>query len=158
MNTVLQCLPSQVRNFIVLCLHGDKMIHHFLYYLTECWHNLNCGFENYAICKRSPGKTYIAAAPTVSPSGGCPANWTKLASRVRHRVYRLDQEHSKYWLILQLKETHRFIFLFLYSVTSLLIKRMRRGMVQGHTVRPWEEIWLQLTQNLHKVCAKCCNV
>uniref|UniRef100_A0A674PBS8 Mannose receptor, C type 1b n=1 Tax=Takifugu rubripes TaxID=31033 RepID=A0A674PBS8_TAKRU len=48
--------------------------------VTECWHNLNCGFENYAICKRSSGKTYIAAAPTVSPIGGCPANWTKLAS------------------------------------------------------------------------------
>lgn len=35
---------------------------------------------------------------------------------------------------------------------------MRRGMVRGHTVRLWEEIWFQLTQNLHKVCAKCCNV
>lgn len=98
--------------YFVYLFSGAKMTHHFLYYLTECWHNLNCGFENYAICKRSSGKTYIAAAPTVSPIGGCPENWTKLASGVRHPVHILHQEHSKYWLILQLKETHSIIYLF----------------------------------------------
>lgn len=95
MNTVLQCLPSLVRNFMVLCVQWC-CIFHFLYYPTELWHNLNCGFENYAICKRSSGKTYIAAAPTISPIGGCPTNWTKLASGVRYPVHILHQEHSKY--------------------------------------------------------------
>lgn len=29
---------------------------------------------------------------------------------------------------------------------------MWHGTMRGHSVRLWEEIWLQLIQNIHKVC------
>lgn len=67
--------------------HGAKMTPGILDYLTEFWHNFNCGFQRNAICKRSSSAKYIGpATPTVHPSGGCPANWTKLGSKVRLHV------------------------------------------------------------------------
>uniref|UniRef100_A0A8C9WWP9 Mannose receptor, C type 1b n=1 Tax=Sander lucioperca TaxID=283035 RepID=A0A8C9WWP9_SANLU len=49
------------------------------------WHDYNCGYEHKSICKRSGSPPANATvAPTVSPKGGCPQNWEKLASKVRN--------------------------------------------------------------------------
>lgn len=78
----------QPNNLSVNCVfHNIKVTPHNLDYLTEFWHNSNCGFQRNAICKRSSSAKYNGTAtPTVHPSGGCPANWTKLDSKVRLHV------------------------------------------------------------------------
>uniref|UniRef100_A0A8C9WX26 Mannose receptor, C type 1b n=1 Tax=Sander lucioperca TaxID=283035 RepID=A0A8C9WX26_SANLU len=57
----------------------------FLWKQVRFWHDYNCGYEHKSICKRSGSPPANATvAPTVSPKGGCPQNWEKLASKVRN--------------------------------------------------------------------------
>lgn len=93
----------QPRNLSVM-FHGTKMTPRILDYLTELWHNSNCGFERNAICKRSSSAKYnYTATPTVHPSGGCPANWTKLVSKVRLHVQIWHVENWKKQIHLTIK-------------------------------------------------------
>ncbi|XP_034742576.1 macrophage mannose receptor 1-like [Etheostoma cragini] len=59
------------------------------------WHAYNCGHEHKSICKRSSSPPANATvAPTVSPKGGCPQNWEKLASK----CYRIINTQKETWV------------------------------------------------------------
>ncbi|KAF1383676.1 hypothetical protein PFLUV_G00134320 [Perca fluviatilis] len=59
------------------------------------WHDYNCGYEHKSICKRSGSPPANATvAPTVSPKGGCPQNWEKLASK----CYSIINSQKETWV------------------------------------------------------------
>lgn len=52
---------------------------------TGFWHDSNCGSEYKFICKRRDSLwANTTVAPTQPPQGGCPDQWKKLNSKVRH--------------------------------------------------------------------------
>ncbi|XP_030606959.1 macrophage mannose receptor 1-like isoform X2 [Archocentrus centrarchus] len=66
----------------------------YMSYHMGFWSTSNCGRELSFICKRrSSSPTNTTAAPTVPPTGGCPAGWKKFASK----CYSINSDRRITW-------------------------------------------------------------